>query len=153
MPQKPMKTPHPTSPHSMHPRRRTTPASQGRAGRRGRLALAGALALLVLLAAAGPASAYSSQYAFTISGHGWGHGIGMSQWGAYGYAKHGWAYKAILRHYYTGISFSNVGELDRPREPAQRPERRQAELPQRLHGAGHRRERWTIPAGTTATTT
>jgi SpoIID/LytB domain protein len=32
----------------------------------------------------------------------------MSQWGAYGYAKHGWGYKAILRHYYTGISFSTV---------------------------------------------
>ena len=30
---------------------------------------------------------------FTITGRGWGHGIGMSQWGAYGYAKHGWTYK------------------------------------------------------------
>ena len=58
----------------------------------------------------------------------------MSQWGAYGYAKHGWTYKAILKHYYTGISFANVDELDRAREPAQRPERRQGQLPQRLHG-------------------
>ena len=55
VPQEPMKTPHPTSPHAMHPRRRTALASSGRAGRRGRLALAGALVLLVLLGAAGPA--------------------------------------------------------------------------------------------------
>ena len=26
---------------------------------------------------------------FVITGHGWGHGVGMAQWGAYGYAKHG----------------------------------------------------------------
>jgi stage II sporulation protein D len=37
---------------------------------------------------------------FVITGHGWGHGIGMSQWGAYGYAKNGFTYKQILSHYY-----------------------------------------------------
>ena len=103
MPQHPMNTPRPTSPRTQAAR-----AKLRRARRRGRLTLAGALAALVLLVAAGPASAFSSEYDFTISGHGWGHGIGMSQWGAYGYAKHGWTYKAILRHYYTGISFSSV---------------------------------------------
>ena len=103
VPHEPMHTPHPTS--AAHP---ATCSSPRRSGRRGRLALAGALVLLVLLAVAGPAAAFTSQYAFTISGHGWGHGIGMSQWGAYGYAKHGWTYKAILKHYYTGISFTNV---------------------------------------------
>ena len=36
-----------------------------------------------------------------ISGHGWGHGLGLSQWGAYGYAQHGWTYDQILAHYYT----------------------------------------------------
>ena len=45
---------------------------------------------------------------FNISGRGWGHGIGMCQWGAYGYALHGWTYKQILSHYYTGISFGKV---------------------------------------------
>jgi stage II sporulation protein D len=45
---------------------------------------------------------------FNISGRGWGHGIGMCQWGAYGYAKHGWTYKQILSHYYTGISYGTV---------------------------------------------
>jgi stage II sporulation protein D len=39
-----------------------------------------------------------------VSGHGWGHGLGMSQWGAYGYAQHGWTYDRILAHYYTGTS-------------------------------------------------
>ena len=39
---------------------------------------------------------------FTLTGHGWGHGIGMSQYGALGYAEHGWGYKQILEHYFTG---------------------------------------------------
>jgi len=105
VPRPPMSTPHPTSPRS-RPRRRS-PARASLA-RRGKLALAGAVAALVLLATAGPAAAYSTQYGFLITGHGWGHGVGMSQWGAYGYAKHGWKYQAILKHYYAGISFSNV---------------------------------------------
>ena len=38
---------------------------------------------------------------FTITGRGWGHGIGLSQWGAQGYAKDkGWDYRRILGHYY-----------------------------------------------------
>src|SRR5262245_43227315 len=43
---------------------------------------------------------------FVISGHGWGHGVGMSQWGAYGYAKHGVTYDKILAHYYPGTSLA-----------------------------------------------
>jgi stage II sporulation protein D len=39
-----------------------------------------------------------------VTGHGWGHGIGMSQWGAYGYAKHGWTHDRILAHYYSGTT-------------------------------------------------
>ena len=41
---------------------------------------------------------------FVVRGHGWGHGIGMSQWGAYGYAKAGSTYRQILSHYYTGTT-------------------------------------------------
>jgi SpoIID/LytB domain protein len=37
---------------------------------------------------------------FLLDGGGWGHGVGMSQWGAEGYARHGWDYKQILAHYY-----------------------------------------------------
>jgi stage II sporulation protein D len=37
-----------------------------------------------------------------IDGEGWGHGVGMSQWGAQIMAKDGMAYGEILSHYYTG---------------------------------------------------
>ena len=37
-----------------------------------------------------------------IRGRGWGHGVGMGQWGAYGQAKRGVPYKKILSHYYPG---------------------------------------------------
>jgi stage II sporulation protein D len=62
---------------------------------------------VALLASAAPAKAAESTM-FNISGRGWGHGIGMCQWGAYGYAKHGWTYRQILSHYYTGISYGSV---------------------------------------------
>jgi stage II sporulation protein D len=45
---------------------------------------------------------------FFISGHGWGHGLGMSQYGAYGYALHGWKYDQIVRHYYTGTTLGQA---------------------------------------------
>lgn len=38
-----------------------------------------------------------------VSGRGYGHGVGMSQWGAYGLALRGEDYKEILRHYYQGV--------------------------------------------------
>ena len=56
-----------------------------------------------------PASATStapSVVAFT--GHGWGHGIGLAQWGAYGYALHGLAYDKILAHYYPGTTLGRA---------------------------------------------
>lgn len=37
---------------------------------------------------------------FLVDGRGWGHGIGMSQYGARGYAQAGWGYQRILAHYY-----------------------------------------------------
>ena len=45
---------------------------------------------------------------WVVSGHGFGHGVGMSQYGAYGYAKHGKGYRFILGHYYSGTT---VGTL------------------------------------------
>src|SRR5437868_8026339 len=41
---------------------------------------------------------------FLVSGHGWGHGVGMSQYGAYGYAQHGATFQQILTHYYPGTT-------------------------------------------------
>ena len=45
---------------------------------------------------------------FEITGGGYGHGIGMSQYGAYGYALHGESYQSILAHYYQGTSLGTV---------------------------------------------
>ncbi|MBQ5816356.1 MAG: SpoIID/LytB domain-containing protein, partial [Oscillospiraceae bacterium] len=46
---------------------------------------------------------------FTFTTKGYGHGVGMSQWGAHFYAdKEGWDYKQILSHYYKGIAFAKV---------------------------------------------
>jgi len=110
-----MEPSHPTSQLFPGRIRRGSPARSRRLaglGRRGKLTLAGVLAVLALLVGAGPAAALSSESDFLIEGHGWGHGIGMSQWGCYGYAKHGWAYKAILKHYYTGITFGDAANID-----------------------------------------
>jgi len=98
------------------------------------------------------AEAASTQYAFTIIGHGWGHGVGMSQWGAYGYAKHGWSYKAILKHYYTGISFLNVSDI--PIRVRLRSGLSAVKLScARAYTVTGSGAPITIPAGTTATTT
>jgi stage II sporulation protein D len=40
--------------------------------------------------------------ALEVVGRGFGHGVGMSQWGAYGLARQGVSYVQILRHYYRG---------------------------------------------------
>ena len=66
------------------------------------------LALIVATAAAAMLVAVPAQARtlYTLTGHGWGHGIGLSQYGALGYAQHGWAYDAILAHYYTGTTLS-----------------------------------------------
>ncbi len=61
----------------------------------------GALALL----AATPAGAASTFY---IQGAGNGHGVGMSQYGAYGYALHGKSYRWILAHYYKDTSIGTT---------------------------------------------
>jgi stage II sporulation protein D len=49
-------------------------------------------------------TASTARSVVVVSGHGWGHGLGLSQWGAYGYAKHGWTYDRILAHYYPGTT-------------------------------------------------
>ncbi|NMO98165.1 stage II sporulation protein D [Paenibacillus lemnae] len=43
--------------------------------------------------------------------YGYGHGVGMSQYGAEGMAREGYKAKEILRHYYTGISFAETAKL------------------------------------------
>ncbi len=44
----------------------------------------------------------------TVTGRGWGHGAGMSQWGAYGMARRGASYAEILDHYYTSVTLGSL---------------------------------------------
>jgi stage II sporulation protein D len=68
----------------------------------------GLFALVVVLLTASAASARAPARTFVFEGRGWGHGIGMSQWGAEGFAIHGWGYRAILAHYYPGTRLQLV---------------------------------------------
>jgi stage II sporulation protein D len=61
-------------------------------------AAAAAILAAALTSAAGAATRWS------LRGAGWGHGIGMSQYGAYGFSKHGTGYRPILAHYYRGTA-------------------------------------------------
>lgn len=46
-----------------------------------------------------------------FTGLGWGHGVGLCQWGAYGMAKSGYDLKAIINHYYPGAEISKIDEI------------------------------------------
>src|SRR5271155_338218 len=61
-----------------------------------------------LLAALSLSAASAHASTLVIQGAGDGHGIGMSQEGALGYAQHGYGYQAILAHYYTGTGLGTV---------------------------------------------
>jgi stage II sporulation protein D len=61
-------------------------------------------ALLAVLALHTAPVAAAAQPSLIIEGAGNGHGVGMSQDGALGYARHGLSYQAILAHYYAGTS-------------------------------------------------
>ena len=45
---------------------------------------------------------------FLFTGRGYGHGLGMSQWGAYNLAQQGMTYPNILAHYYSGVAIENL---------------------------------------------
>ena len=85
-----------------------------------------------------PAFASSTVPEFRFVGTGWGHGVGMSQWGAYGFALSGRTYGEILRHYYTGTSIGTVSQktvqvnLDRAASSS---------------NSGFTRERWRLRPG------
>ncbi|HZU73055.1 MAG TPA: SpoIID/LytB domain-containing protein [Acidimicrobiales bacterium] len=68
---------------------------------------AAAMAGVASAATAPAASAYATS-SVTLAGHGWGHGRGMGQWGALGYALQGQAYSWILGHYYSNTSPGTV---------------------------------------------
>jgi SpoIID/LytB domain protein len=85
-----------------------------------RLLTAAVCAVLVLLGlGAGRAEAATK---WVVSGAGYGHGTGLSQYGAYGFAQHGATYPQILAHYYTGTTLgatpdTTVRVLLQPNKP------------------------------------
>ncbi|MDP9295308.1 MAG: SpoIID/LytB domain-containing protein [Actinomycetota bacterium] len=62
------------------------------------------LAILAVSVSLLPAAAARADSNFEFFGAGFGHGLGMSQWGAYGLAQRGWSHEQILTHYYSGTS-------------------------------------------------
>jgi len=70
---------------------------------RTRLAIA-ALAASLVAWCAGAQAAVASGPELVVTGGGFGHGVGMSQEGALGYAEHGYSYTQILAHYYSGTT-------------------------------------------------
>ena len=74
---------------------------------RTKTALIGVLALSALFWGAAPAAAAGPS--IVVVGHGWGHGRGLGQWGAYGYAvDQGWRSERILDHYYGGTTAGTI---------------------------------------------
>jgi stage II sporulation protein D len=71
-----------------------------------------ALLLAAVMAALIWAPSAQAGVRWVVLGHGFGHGVGMSQYGAYGYATHGKGYRFILGHYYSGTT---IGSLSGPR--------------------------------------
>jgi stage II sporulation protein D len=78
--------------------------------------LLAAITLVSLTSAAGsaagqPASSYG-EAVFVVSGRGYGHGVGMSQYGAYGQALAGRTYDQILGYYYSGTQIAKLGRRE-----------------------------------------
>jgi peptidoglycan hydrolase-like protein with peptidoglycan-binding domain len=84
----------------------------------GQWTVAAALAVVGVVASPPPTTEAAADdiVAIVIEGTGFGHGRGMSQWGAYGYAvDHGWDWNQILEHYYGGTEAGTVPAAERVR--------------------------------------
>lgn len=75
------------------------------AGRR-RALVAGVLAIVFAVLPAFPAVA--AEPTFTLEGGGFGHSVGMSQFGAYGMSREGYTWEEIMTHYFTGATPADV---------------------------------------------
>ena len=56
-----------------------------------------------------------NQYVF--DGRGYGHGVGLSQWGAHEMASRGYSYREILTFYYTDVQIEHLEYADAPPQP------------------------------------
>ena len=89
-------------------------ARRFRAARALSVAAAGTMVASIALVVAAPAHAaeiYPRPWdnTVTVSGHGWGHGHGMSQWGAYGAATLGKTWQQIVDFYYPNTVRTQIG--------------------------------------------
>lgn len=75
---------------------------------------------------------------YVFEGRGYGHGVGLSQWGAHEMAKRGSTYRDILRYYYTGV---DVGTFDGT-APVAAPEPSVASRPESPHRPAPARIGW-----------
>jgi len=53
-------------------------------------------------------TAKQNKNSFHVYGKGWGHGVGMCQWGAKGRGEKGFSYKQILTYYYRNIKLTKI---------------------------------------------
>ncbi|MBF2052278.1 MAG: SpoIID/LytB domain-containing protein [Candidatus Sericytochromatia bacterium] len=60
------------------------------------------------------ASGSGNQRRFTFDGGGWGHGLGMSQWGARQMAADGRSAAEIIHHYYTDVQITELSDASAP---------------------------------------
>ena len=58
----------------------------------------------------GPPVVENNAGTYRVVGSGWGHNVGMSQWGARGMAERGFTFDQILKHYFTGTEITSVIE-------------------------------------------
>ncbi len=54
-----------------------------------------------------------SEVEYIINGHGWGHGVGMCQYGDRGRVLAGHNYQSILKNYYRGVEVKNASTPSR----------------------------------------
>ncbi|MCR4919325.1 MAG: DUF4922 domain-containing protein [Prevotella sp.] len=66
---------------------------------------------------------YPTSYSFRLTGHGWGHGVGLCQIGAAVMGEQGKSYEEILKHYYTGVEITNIYEGNKAQGPLDSPVR------------------------------
>ena len=101
--------PHERIGHGSFPDRCPSSLDQAAPGRLPWLvALIGTSAVLTTIPARADSAVSARSGSFTIRGAGWGHGWGMSQYGAYGAARKGLSWKQILTFYYPGTRLSSM---------------------------------------------
>ena len=91
--------------------------------------LIAAIAMIAGVAPAVSAQSEDDRPFVVLEGRGWGHGRGMGQWGAQGYAKdQGWSSPQILDHFYGGTRAGTLAEAISPVEPAVNPDAVRVEI-------------------------